>query len=287
VTAVHADGLLELAFECDARGRSALCERRQRFPLRTTVPLYIDPADRGMAFVYAQNPTGGVFAGDRLRTALRVRDGARVHLTTQSATKLYRSDAGEALQELSLEVGPGAYVEHVPDPLIPHAGARFTQRLVADVAPGGAFVAAETVTPGRRAYGERMAYERLVLHTEVRSEGRELCVDRIELEPGRADPRAAGVLAAGDYLVTLLAIAPGGDGAELADALDAALAAEETAGGGARGVFIGAAGELPGGAGALARAVASDSLAARRALTLMWRVAREALAGLPLPPVRK
>jgi urease accessory protein len=275
----HQDGLLELAFRRDGRGRSALSGRRQRFPLRMTAPLYIDPADRGMAFVYAQNPTGGVFAGDRLQTTLTAADGARVHLTTQSATKLYRCEADEAVQSLEFHVAPGAYVEHVPDPLIPHAGARFSQRLVANVAPGGAFLAAETVAPGRRAYGESVAYEALVLHTEVRRDGRELCVDRLVLEPGRSDPRTPGVLGAAEYLVTLLAVAPERQASALAEALDEALASE--------GGVVGAAGELPNGAGAFARVLARDSLAARRALQLAWRTAREALVALPLPPLRK
>jgi urease accessory protein len=275
----HQDGLLELTFRRDGRGRSALRARRQRFPLRTTVPLYLDPAARDMAFVYVQNPTGGVFAGDRLHTSVVADEGVRAHLTTQSATKLYRCEAGDGVQSLEFHVGPGAYVEHVPDPLIPHAGARFSQRLVADVAPGGAFVAAETLAPGRRAHGESMAYEQLTLHTEVRCDGRELCVDRLVFAPGRRNPRVPGVLGEAEYLVTLLAVAPESQAKPLAAALDQAFAAEAA--------ISGAAGELPNGAGAFARVLAPDSLGARRALRLAWRTARNALVALPLPPLRK
>ena len=56
-------------------GRTVLAERRQRFPLRMTVPMYLDAGDRGMAFVYVQNPTGGVFAGDRLASRVDARPG--------------------------------------------------------------------------------------------------------------------------------------------------------------------------------------------------------------------
>jgi urease accessory protein len=279
VTAAHGDGVLELGFRRDSRGHSRLCERRQRFPLRMTVPLYIDPADRGMAFVYAQNPTGGVFAGDRLRTSVTAADRTRVHLTTQSATKLYRCEAGEAVQELEFRVGPEAYVEHVPDPLIPHAGSRFSQRLLADVAPGGAFLAAETLAPGRVAHGESLAYELLELHTEVRRGERELCVDRLVLEPRRRDPRRPGVLGQAGYLVSLMAVAPEDDATRLAALLDGVVA--ERAG------VVGAAGELPAGAGTLARVLAPDALTARHTLRELWRTARDALVGLPLPPERK
>ncbi len=66
------------------------------------MPFHLDAAAPDMAFVYVQNPTGGVFAGDRLLTSVTADPGARVHLTTQSATKLYRMEGGEARQELTL-----------------------------------------------------------------------------------------------------------------------------------------------------------------------------------------
>ena len=82
-----------------------------------------------MAFVYVQNPTGGVFGGDRLRVEIAAGPGARVHLTGQSATKLCRGvDPATAIQELRFDVAAGAVVEHIPDALIPYPGARYVQR---------------------------------------------------------------------------------------------------------------------------------------------------------------
>jgi urease accessory protein len=279
VTSARSHGLLELAFERDGRGRTALRARRQRFPLRMTVPLYLDAADPGMAFVYVQNPTGGVFAGDRLCVGIAAGAGARVHLTTQSATKLYPTGGDGAVSELHVEVGPGAYVEHVPDSLIPHAGAAFRQRVGVELAPGGVFLSGETVAPGRRASGERFAYELLDLRTDVRRDGRALCVDAVRLEPRAHDPLAPGALGGSDYLVTFMATAPERDTAAVALHLDQALC--EPPG------VLGGAGELPNGAGAAARAIAPTALDARRALLAAWRAAREAL-GQPAPPaVRK
>ena len=205
--------------------------------------------------------------------------GARVHLTTQSATKLYRMDGGEARQELRFELSPGAYVENMPDALIPQAGTRYRQRTVVELAAGATFVSAETIAPGRRAHGERFAYDLLELTTEVRRDGRELCVETLRLEPGRARPDVAGVLGGADYLVTLLALAPESDAASLAATIDAALAAGEG--------FRGAAGELPRGAGAVVRILAPDAPSAERALRSAWAAARHALLGLPLPERRK
>ena len=87
MTPPHQDGVLDAAFVRDGRGRTVLKTLRQRFPLRTTVPFYVDDGDPAMAFLYVQNPTGAVFAHDRLNTSVAAGDGTRVHVTTQSATK--------------------------------------------------------------------------------------------------------------------------------------------------------------------------------------------------------
>jgi urease accessory protein len=273
------EGVLELAFCRDPRGRTALRSRRQRFPLRTTMPFHLDAAAPDMAFVYVQNPTGGVFAGDRLLTSVTADAGARVHLTTQSATKLYRMDGGEARQELRFELASGSYVENIPDALIPQAGTRYRQRTRVELAAGAEFVTAETIAPGRRAHGERFGYDLVELTTEVRRDGVELCVETLRMEPARARPDRAGLLGDSDYLVSMLALAPESDATRLAAAIDSALAGEAG--------LRGAAGELPRGAGALVRILAPDTPSAERGLRRAWAAARDELLGLPLPERRK
>jgi urease accessory protein len=245
------------------------------------MPFYLDAGAAGMAFVYVQNPTGGVFAGDHLAASVVAEADARVHLTTQSATKLYRTDDAPAHQELRFVVGRGAYVEHVPDPLIPQAGSRFTQSMSVELAADAMFVAAETIAPGRRARGERFAFDLLELRTSVHRGGRELCAERLRLEPRRAPLDRPGVLGDADYLVSLIALAPDRDVAALACAIGDALA------GHCRGRVRGATGELPNGAGALARILAPDAVAADEALRVAWAAARLALIGVPLPERRK
>jgi urease accessory protein len=274
-----AGGLLDLEFTRNVFGRTVLRARKQRFPLRTTTPFYLDAAAPDMAFVYVQNPTGGVFGGDRLLTRLNTDVGARVHLTTQSATKLYRTDAHEARQELHFELAAGAYVESMPDALIPHAGSRYRQHTCVTMRDGAIFVGGETIAPGRRAFGERFAYEMLELTIEVALNGREICAETLRFEPGRALPNRAGVLGDRDYLISMLVIAPERDAAALAAAIDGELADADA--------IRGAAGELPNGAGAVVRMFAPCASAADRALRCGWGAARRALLGLPLPERRK
>ncbi|MFN8201988.1 MAG: urease accessory protein UreD [Solirubrobacteraceae bacterium] len=273
------EGRLGLRFRADPRGRTALAGCEQRFPLRTTVPMYLDDADRGMAFVYVQNPTGGVFADDRLTTDVDLGRGTRVHLTTQSATKLYDMAGGHAQQHLRFTIADDAYLEHLPDALIPQAGARFTQRTDITLGQGAACVTAELVGPGRRARGERFGYRELLLSAEARRGGELLCSDALRLCPQAVAPWAPGALGTRDYVSTMLVIAPDRDVDRLVDQLDAALRGEAG--------DLGAAAALPNGAGALVRVLSATATEARRALTAAWRVARAELLDLPLPRVRK
>jgi urease accessory protein len=273
------DGLLELVAEPAPDGRTFLSRRRQRFPLRLTRPLYLDPALPGMAFVYVQNPSGGLFEGDDLSISVTARPGALVHLTTQAASKAYRADRGRARQRVELAVAADAFVEYVTDPLIPHAGARFEQEVVANVESGGALIVAETVAPGRVAFGEAFEYSRLSLATRISCDGEGAAVDSVVLEPAELDPRRPGMLGDYSYLSSLFAVEPGGD----AEALSRSIAAvvEDTPD------CLAATGVLPSGSGVLARMLASSGISAQRVLRAAWTAARTALIGAQPPPRRK
>jgi urease accessory protein len=275
----HTTGALELVADVAPDGRTYLSERSQRFPLRLTVPLYLDPGCPELAYLYVQNPTGGLFEDDDLAISLHAWAGARVHLTTQAATKVYRAREGCARQRVALGVSAGAFVEYLPDALIPHAGARLEQELVADVDPGGSLIAAELVAPGRVAHAEAFDYASVSLNTRVCADGRELAVDSMVLSPGVRDPRGPGILGARPYLGSLFAVAPGGDGRALAASVSSALA-------GVEGCLAGT-GTLPGGAGVLVRVLAASGIAAQRALDAAWSAARVALLGAPPPRRRK
>lgn len=274
-----ATGLLELVADVAPGGRTYLRRRSQRFPLRLTAPLYLDPAQPQMAFLYVQNPTGGMFEDDELVISVGACPGARVHLTTQAATKVYRAREGCARQRVELSVAGDAFIEYIPDALIPHAGARLEQELVADVEPGGRLIAAELVAPGRVARAEAFDYASLSLTTRVRVDGREAVVDSLALSPERLDPRTPGLFGGHQYLASLFAVAPREDAEALAATISSAVAGTANC--------ITATGTLPSGTGALTRVLADSGIAADRALRAAWSAARLALLGAPPPRRRK
>jgi urease accessory protein len=279
IAEISTAGRLELVADVTSGGRTYLSRRCQRFPLRITAPLYLDPTRRGMAYVYMQNPTGGLFEGDDHLISLTARPGTLVHLTTQAASKVYRCDGSSARQRIDLAVAAGAFAEYVPDPLIPHAGAQFEQELVADVEPDGALIATETLAPGRVAFGEEFEYTRLRLSTRISCAGQEAAVDSLVLEPGKRQPCRAGVLGDYAYVASLFAVAPRRDCEALARTVSEAIEGIADC--------LSAAAILPSNSGVLARILAPSGIPATRALEAAWSAARLMLLGGPAPRRRK
>lgn len=230
-----------------------------------------------MAFVYVQNPTGAIFSGDRLRTEIDAGEGTAVHLTTPAATKIAPvTGDGEAQSKLVFRLGCNAFVEHVPEALIPFVGSVYVQDTYVQLSNGSSFIGVERVAPGRVARGEDFDYERLELRTVVHSaDGQELCHDRLVLEPARMSPSRRGLLGLRPYLGMITVLAPDRDVDPIVAAMDDAVKP------------YGAAASLPSAAGIFARVLAPTSGALSAAVDAAWRVARGALRGNGLPPRRK
>jgi urease accessory protein len=77
------------------------------------------------AFLYILNPTGGIVQDDRPEVDLLVRAQAKVLVTTQSATKVYRMEDGVAAETNRFVVEAGGLLEYLPDQTIPYAAASF------------------------------------------------------------------------------------------------------------------------------------------------------------------
>jgi urease accessory protein len=139
----------------------------------------------GGSLVHLNNVSGGVLAGDRLRLDVEVEPGEITQITTTGATRLYRHRPGAADSEhyAVISVGEGALMEYLPDAVIPYAGSRHTQRTEIKLASGAALFWWEILAPGRQAAGERFAFERLCVQSEVRAGTRPVVRERFLLEP--------------------------------------------------------------------------------------------------------
>lgn len=162
------------------------------------------PTADGAALVHLHNVSGGILGGDRLRIGLEIEPGASAQLTTTGATRLYRSrDPQEwAEQTILAKVGADGLLEHLPDALIPFAGAHYRQHCRIELGPGAGLLWWEILAAGRVARGERFAYHRLDLNVEVWAGAEPVVLDRARLEPALRPPGEPGRLGSYNYLAS-------------------------------------------------------------------------------------
>jgi urease accessory protein len=175
---------LRLDFERDqVMGRTVLAASQQEPPLRVVRAFALED---GAAMVHLHNVSGGVLGGDRLGLSVHLGAGACAQVTTTGATRIYRPrvDAPPAVQSNEISVGESALLEYLPDPLIPFAGARFSQRTVIRLSRGAGLFWWEILAPGREARGEIFEYASVEVKTDLVAIGRPIAIERVRLEPG-------------------------------------------------------------------------------------------------------
>ena len=252
-------------------GRRTILERSfSTAPLRVPPPIELD----GAAYTTLLNASGGVVAGDAFKHRIRLGPGAHVVLTTQSATRIYRSTGETARSSTAIRVGPDAVLEWVPDPVIPYAGSRYDQRLAVEVAAGGLAIVADAWAAGRLARGERWAFAAFTNEVCIDLAGRPAVRERYALDPGGAAALEGWPYVAAWYAVGGRSIDWDAAAARLADVVESFA---PHAYGGATSLWCGAA----------VRLVAASSPALVEAGARVWDLLRRAALGAAPPALRK
>lgn len=244
-------------------GRSFLGRQLTPHPFHITRPFH-DPSDPGgMATLYLQSSSGGIYSGDDLGLDVSLVDGARVHLTTQASTIVHdaRGDAG-ARQEVRLHVGPGGWLEYCPDPAILMAGAALESRVSAQLEDGTVLLLSDAQLC-HDPDGAGRPFARLDSEIAIEGPHGRRLLDRFEIEGRDWAARTGGYACAGMTLVS--------GGMAAGPPMAAALETIE-------GVYAGLS-SFPDRDIVLVRFLAADGVALTRALQLSWAAARKALTG--------
>ena len=193
-------GIVELGH---VAGATAVVRRMARSPLKLLTP-------RGAgrcAHVVTSTYGGGLLAGDEVVLRLRAGDDTRCALGTQASTKVYRgASARPGRQSLDADVGAGAVLAVVPDPVTCFAGSRYEQRQRFRLAGTASLLLIDWVTSGRAARGERWAFDSYRSETRVDVDAR--CVARDALLLEGADGSAAAHMGRFECLATAFLIGP-------------------------------------------------------------------------------
>jgi urease accessory protein len=272
-------GVLEIAL-ARCGGTTRVVRQHQRAPLHMYRPIHLDANLPEMAFLFVQQFGDGFVDGDRCRIDVDCGPDTAVHVTTQAATNVYRSERNFATQLVNLHVGPGAVLEYLPEAVVPFRGSRFFQRTCLTADPSSTVILGEVLLPGRVARNEVHAYDLYRAETEAAGpDGTLLFADVLRLRPREGKGlRSFGLLGGSDVVATLYVVSERAPAAKLVELIRDALAEDD--------VRVGVS-ELPNGAGVSARILGVTSKTVRAAVSHAWNAARLALLGAPAPDLRK
>ena len=263
-------GRAEIEFGRAPDGRTFVNRQFASYPFHVCRPHSFAGDPEGMATLYLQSLSGGIYEDERLALSIIAEAGTRAQVTSQAATIVHSMTTGRAELTVSIEAKGDALVEYLPDPLILFPGARLDSAIrirrdpAATVICADAFLAHDPEAADRTFNGLDSR-----LDVEDRS-GRLLARDRFVLSGDSYRARAArerGYAA----LTTLVVMTEAGDRDAMLNVLrDALSGLPETYAGTSL---------LPNDCGLWARILTTDGVSLRTAMHAAWAAAREAITG--------
>jgi urease accessory protein len=271
-------GRLDLSFAADGDGRTYLHRQYASYPFHVCRVHYHDREHPGLATLYAQSCSGGVYENDRLELTLAAASRAEAYVSSQSATVVHSMSSGAATQRVRLDCASGSYLEYLPDPQILFPGSRFRSEVAVRLTGNAvALVADAFLTHDPEGRGEHFDdyFSAIVIEDEA---GKALAVDRLKIDGiafARSCPGVSGRYAAQGTLIIAGLDLPAADLAGALRAIDLG-----------RDVAVIGFSRLPNGCGTIVRVLAADGAALKRALHQAWCVVRLTLKG-SLPAERR
>ena len=276
--AVGKRGFLRLGFEQRA-GSTVLADLESRAPYLAQRVLHCDAGMPDLAWLFVITTSGCVLQGDRLALDISLRPGAKVHVTTQSATKVHAMDANYALATQSVTLDEGAYLEFMPDPLLLHRRARFASETHITVAPTATLLYSEIVQPGRKHHRPDESFGVTLLSlrvSAVRPDGRMLISERQVIEPRASRVRQVGVMDSFDVFGNVILLTPKENADRISEHVAAGVdLARGTAGGACR---------LPNEAGLIYRVLGRETVQVKAQVRTFWEIVRREVVGASIPP---
>ena len=275
---VGKNGYLHVAFE--RRGaRTAMVGVERRIPFLVQRALYWDLAMPDMACVYIITTSGGTLQGDRYSVDIEVGEDACAHLTTQSATKLQSMDSNYASMAQTIRLRPGAYLEYLPLPTIPHRHSRFITETRIERDPTATLLYSEVLVPGRRYHHPDEYFGFDVYSSCVRAcdpEGKEGFCEKFVLEPRARPLTRLGVMGQFEVFGNVLLLTPRHHADMVLErtepGLDSALP------------LAWGASRLPNDAGLVFKVLGMEVKPVQEKIREFWKAARAVVKGAEVPP---
>lgn len=272
-------GYLRLGFELDKSGKSILRDLDRRHPLIVQQELYFDEEMPELPCVYILSSGGPNVDGDRYRQDITVKKDAFAFVSTGAATKLaeMRFNYSGLVQNIVLE--DNAYLEFMPEPVIPCRHTRFISDTRLCVAESATVFYSEIFMGGRKYYkeGELFKYDILSVcsHGE-RPDGTQLFREKFVIDPLVENPRSLGVMGDFDVFANVIVMTPKDKADEIYDATEAFINRKDMI---AAGIT-----RLPNDAGLLYKVLAMEPGPVKKMVREFCSTVRKAVKGRPVPP---
>jgi urease accessory protein len=268
---------LRLGFE--RRGaRSILADLFRRAPLIVHRAIYWDEEMPGLPCVFIISNSGGTLQGDRNTISIELGPNAQAHVTTQSATKIHEMDANYAAQHQEIVLRDNAYLEYLPDPVIPHRHTRFLTDTRITIAPTATLLYAEILMAGRKYHAAGELYEYDLFSSRVRAErleGRELFAEKFVVRPRQQPVRRVGVMGEFDVFGNAILLTPRRHADRIFERLSAVVNPTEK--------WAAGASRLPNDAGLIFKVVAMETAQVRARIRDFWSVVRSEVVSALIP----
>ncbi len=271
-------GYLSLGFELEASsGRTVLREWERRAPLIVQQALYFDEQWPELPCVYILSSGGPNVDGDRYEQHIRVGEGASAFLSTGAATKIACMRYNFSAMEQTFELAPGAYLEYLPEPVIPCRNARFWSDTLLRVAPSATLFYSEIYLSGRRYHqDERYAYDLLSVGTRACDwENRLLFREKFVVRPKAFRPDRIGAMGDYDVFASAVVLTPSRSADAIYARTESYMSAERRL---AAGVL-----RIANGCGLIYRVVGAETEAVKRAIRDLCSTVREVVKHRTLP----
>ena len=189
-------GILRLKLEKDSIKKKTIIKMKYcRVPLFVQRALYLEESIPSMAYIYIISPSGGILQGDRYRIDITLDKNSYAHITTQTATRIYKMEKDFGTQMINIVVNDGCYFEYIPEQIIPFRDSKFYQEVDLNVHENATMVYSEIIVPGRVASGEAFEYDICYIKTVAKDNFDKLrFTDAFKLEPKRENLRSFGIM---------------------------------------------------------------------------------------------
>lgn len=151
--------------------------------LKVIRPIYLNGSN--IPTFYIVNVGGGYLDGDRYNMDITVDPDAAVTLTSQGATKIYKTPTDKVEQYQTFTIKERGYMEFIADPVIAYENSKFFQQNKFYLDKTASMFYTDILTPGYSQSDKHFTYTYMHLMNEIYVDGTLAVYDNLLMDPRR------------------------------------------------------------------------------------------------------